>query len=439
MKNLFITLFFTLGLVTLFASCQQQDEEIIEKQEEGRLLFSMNAPSNGLLTRAEEADATIETLYALYFIEASDGYFKYKDFEVLKNSSINKLVKTDAGTVNSTYTYRILSGNDNSSNSYDSWFGASGSRTNLDMKIVFVANATITTGTLTANTELSAALSTLIVANATTVSNSSSTAPIYVMEGTSVWPSGKNIPMYTVTDEVVIPYGPYIKDHYVGQSATSTGAAGVYNLIRMLAKIKIDNTINIKDVSGNTNPYNFEITKISVVNGLNKGYLPYMPGVNVVWDETNKRVSEVKTIPTATSFFAPDNGVAPTITTTSGVQSVTFYLFETNKILAEKTEAREEAKNKGYCYLKLEGYRWAKAESKPSSPATVEYMLPIPLVTETTGSLTASANYAGDVLRNHYYNFTIAGVNLFELKAKIKVQEWSTVGGMNNVTPIPLP
>ncbi|NDV65247.1 hypothetical protein [Bacteroides sp. 224] len=432
MKNLFIKLFFTLGLVTLFASCQK-DEEIAEKQEGGRLLFSMNAPSNGLLTRADEADATIETLYALYFIKASDGKFKYKDFEILKSSSVNKLVETTAGsgTQNSTYTYRILSGTDNSSNSYDSWFGPIGTRTNLNMKIVFVANATINSTTIASNTEMDVALPKLIVAKGT-VNNSSTTAPI--MMGTSIWPRDTKIPMYTVTDEVVIPYGPYIKDHYVGQSATSTGTAGVYNLIRMLAKIKISNIANFSTAgSTNSNPYNFEITKITVVNGLDKGYLPYMNGVNVVWNAANNRVTEVKTCPTGSSIFTKA-GTAPAITTASGVQSVTFYLFETNKVLAKKTEAREEAANRGYCYLKLEGYRWPKAEAKPTSPTPVEYMLPIPLVT----NLVASADYAGDVLRNHYYQFSIAGVNLYEVKAKIKVQNWSTVTGMEQVKPLPL-
>ncbi|NDV59529.1 hypothetical protein [Bacteroides sp. 519] len=240
-----------------------------------------------------------------------------------------------------------------------------------------------------------------------------------------------SIPMYVLTGDVKIRKGPYEADYYVSTDGTSTQ---VYNLIRSVAKVKIENKKARFQDKVNSGLYHFLLDSVYVVKGNRKGYAYYDSSSS---DHFNSdRVVEA-TVPTGASAtkggITSKTNAVPDTTKTSGTQTVSdFYLYEAKIANAGTTNRKFDSNND--CHLVIVGRREAATKGTYEKTRR-KYMIPIPYLQKGDVSATTSyvigtsfeANYPGSILRNHYYKFTIEGVGDRGLRIKLSIQNWTEV------------
>ncbi|NDV65246.1 hypothetical protein [Bacteroides sp. 224] len=225
----------------------------------------------------------------------------------------------------------------------------------------------------------------------------------------SVWAANDAnvyIPMYTRARNLTIPVSlsagtNYVKDNSSPVAEESTDTPDVYKLLRMVAKIEIENhlaTANLE--SGNVK---LTLSSVQVKNGHLKGFI----GNNAI-NGTADRI----TTPTLYSIGNVGSGLSTVANSPSIVdnkQTMVFYLFETNV-------ANADVKSESNCHIVLTG-------KKGTDTGTSTFMLPIPAV---NASLVADKDNPGPVLRNHYYKYVIKGVadNIVAFEVEINVLDW---------------
>lgn len=408
-------LFALLCLSGILISCQNENE-IENSSAEAGFYISLNALGNEGATRDLHDDTPtsadenkISNLYALYFEEAGSTNDDYK----LMGSSDGSVVAieevTDAAGKNLANADLIrLKPEQFLSTTANENITIAGS----NRIIMFLANIGSTKPSYTKGTTLGTIKSGNI---------------LHSISGSHLLGSASTpIPMYVCTDLVKIEAFPYAQNYYVRpDNNTTTNPSGTdlqtYKLVRMLAKFTLTNKYDgtITDGSGVSN---FLITKAYLVNAYSNGYVCYDN-----WSTTENRVTTATLTGTGTLAAATSTDMTPSVTVWDASnkpdQVITFYTCEKGHVSGSKLN------NQSNFYIVLEGVRRKKngVDLVDASGVTKKYMLGVPAVTYSSGTFTASETDAGDVLRNHHYNYTIQTVTERSLRVAMQVRPWSVV------------
>ncbi|NDV66499.1 hypothetical protein [Bacteroides sp. 224] len=425
MKIKLLNILYVISLFMICISCEKEDTEMPE--EENGILVSLAYPKESggsAFTRA--MNEGLGTLRVLYFIKSGSDYI-YR--------GLNSFDTTPTADANGNYTYRLTPP-----------FVDAANNTTEAMKLVFIANAESEVAAV-------AGVAGKIVTGTTTLANAYQylTAVTSTTAKISLWTKNKKgdevIPMAVETEEVSLPTGKTAPtgNHYVGGSSSGATNDKVYSLVRMAAKVKIVNTVITTNTSTKKN---FKITNAWIINGNDEGFLCYQGAIsgsathtytidNKSGEKSGHVVTAVSAIPSGAEKSVKDNNnkLTPTLSADGKTQTLECYILEaTSSSTGNITDITSN------CHIRLEGKRWEPGDAE-STATNVNYMIPFPKLTHTSGAsgitIDISTTDGGHVLRNHFYDYTVNGVNDFGTFAALSVKNWTTVD-LSNYNPTPI-
>ncbi|NDV67143.1 hypothetical protein [Bacteroides sp. 224] len=368
-----ITLFFFLIGLSACRGEESIGQPILSDDLGDGLFLSLYLPKAG--TRAVSEDA-VNDIYAFYF-EPSGGNMVCTKYEKLTDKVLDS---------NSVPNYKLTN--------YP---------TGSNIDIIFIAN-------LENNVDLTNIASWVGEKDTDLMKNK-----FLVTHTSAVWQPGSSneyLPMYTRAQKLTIPTSLSPGVNYIVEKnspTTTEGSATVYKLIRMVAKIEIEN--HLADLNGNLK-LNISSTSVAVEKGNLSGFI-----CNNTTVGTTERVTEPTLTIDGTSIGSVGSGStsAGTMTTSSDgkMQTLVFYLFETGVVDAT------DVKSDDNCRIVF-----SATIGDDTTPS--DFMLPIPKV--DTSTLAADLTTPGGVLRNHYYKYVIKGVpDVQEIKIEFKVSviDWT--------------